>query len=56
MGVDRTVTEYLRIGIEEVRIDKGKFGYELTQKGLLKKILSTAGIKDCNGKATPTSG
>ena len=55
IGVDGTVTEYLGIVIEEVRTDKGNFGYQLTQEGLIKNILSTTGITDCNIKVTPTS-
>ena len=56
MSVDRTVTEYLGIGIEEVRTDKRRLGYKLTQEGIIKKTLSTTVITDCNVKATPTSG
>ena len=51
-----TVTEYLVIRIEEVRTDKGKFGYQLTQEGLTKNILSTTGTAYFNRKATTTSG
>ena len=56
MSVDGTVTEYLGIGIEKVRTDKGKLGYQLSQEGLIRNILSTIGMKDYNIKATPTSG
>ena len=56
MSVDGTVTEYLGIGIEEVRKDKGKLRYQITQEGLITNILSTTGITDYNGKATTTSG
>ena len=44
MSVDRTVTEYLGIGIEEVRTDKRRLGYKLTQEGIIKKTLSTTVI------------
>ena len=46
MSVDGTVTEYLEIRIKEVRTDKGKLGYQLTQEGLIKKTLLTTGITD----------
>ena len=56
MSVDSTVTEYLGIGIEDVSKSKGKLGYQITQEGPIKNILSTTGMTDCNVKATPTSG
>ena len=54
--MDGTFTEYLVIGIEEVKTDKGKLGYQLTQEGIIKKIVPSTGIVECNRKATPTSG
>ena len=52
--MDGTVTEYLGIGIEEIKTYKGKLGYQLTQEGIIKKILSTTGMIDCNEKAIAT--
>ena len=56
MIVEVTVNEYRGIGIEEFRTDKRRLGYQLTLKGLIKKILSITGITDCNRKSNPTSG
>ena len=56
MSVDSTVTEYLGIGIEDVSKSKGKLGYQITQEGPIKNILSTTGMTDCIGNFTLTSG
>ena len=54
MSLDGTITKYPEIEIEEVRTDKGKLGYQLTQEGLIKKIHSTTGMTDYNRNANPT--
>ena len=56
MSVDGTVIEYLGIGIGEVRTDKGKLGYQITQERIINKILSTSVMIDCNGKVNPNLG
>ena len=56
MSVDSTVTENLGVLIEEVKTDKEKLGYHITQGRIIKEIRSTTGITDCNKKATPASG
>ena len=56
MSVDSTVTEKLGVLIEEVKTDKVKLGYQLTQEGLIINILSITVMTYCNRKATQTSG
>jgi len=58
-SVEGSVKEYLGISINDTTF-KNKEGkeskaYKLTQEGLITKILETTGMKDCNGKSTPTS-
>ena len=45
---------YAFLGVQ-VNYDSNKNEYNLTQKGLIKKVLRTCGMEQCNTKATPAN-
>ena len=52
LTVDSSLEEYL--GIKMTTLPDG--GIQLTQKGLIDRILTTTKMSDCKGKASPTDG
>eukprot|EP00957_Ditylum_brightwellii_P020482 1543972-Ditylum_brightwellii.AAC.1 len=46
-----TVEEFLGIQVDPTNSG----GFKLTQKGLIKKVLSTVGLQDCNPVVAPTA-
>ena len=45
---------YAFLGVD-VRFNETTQVYTLSQQGLIKKILKTVGMEDCNAKGTPTN-
>jgi hypothetical protein len=55
MSLTKEQDVYAFLGIQ-MDLDKKSGKYTLSQPGLMKKVLRTVGMEDCNRKATPAGG